>query len=97
MWVTGETNDDYLISDLLVEWNFLGLPFDTSVEKENLTILYSNTLYNWDDAVTAGIILDFIYKWDALGQNYDLTDVLDPDQGYWIYAYYNCILKKEVV
>ena len=94
MWVTGETNDDDLISELFVEWNFVGLPYDTSVDKENLTVLYSDTLYSWNDAVTAGIILDFIYKWNAFGQSYDLTDILTLGEGCWMYAYYNCTLKK---
>jgi len=94
-WITGEKNNDDYITNLLANWNMVGSPYDDPIEKQNLTIIYDETTYSWSDAVTAGIIIDFIYKWNASAQNYETTDVLAPDLGYWMYAYYDCTLKKD--
>ena len=92
-WGTWTNNDEY-ITGLLEEWNLVGLPYDTPVAKEDLTVYYNDTDYTWQQAVNESIILDFIYNWDTISQNYMSADVLNPDYGYWIYAYYECTLKK---
>jgi hypothetical protein len=93
LWVTSNTsnNDDY-ITDLLEEWNLVGLPYDTSVDKENLTINYYGTDYTWQQAVDNSTILGFIYGWNTTSQNYVSTAILNPGEGYWMYAYYECTL-----
>jgi hypothetical protein len=98
LWITSNTsnNDDYITS-LLEEWNLVGLPYDTLVSKDNLTVSYNGTDYTWQQAVDNGTILDFIYGWNTTSQNYVSTDVLNPGDGYWMYAYEACILKKEVI
>jgi len=85
LWISSDTNnDDNYITDLLEEWNLIGLPFSTSVNKENLT-------------VSGGIVLNFIYGWNATNQYYVARDVLDPGMGYWVYAYHGCILKRKAI
>ena len=96
LWVPVSGNDGDHIADLSTDWNLVGLPYDEPVAKDNLTIYYSGTNYSWQDAVTSNIIIGFIYNWNETGQNYEFTDVLNPGEGYWLYSYYNCGLKKEV-
>jgi len=96
LWISSNTsNNDNYITDLLEEWNLVGLPYDTSVAKEDLIVLYNGSDYTWQQAVDNSTILGFIYGWNVTNQNYVSTDVLDPGEGYWMYAYDNCILKKE--
>jgi len=94
LWISGESNTDDYITDLLVNWNLMGLPYDEPVDKANLSVYYSGSLYSWQDAVTAGIVVGFIYEWNPVSQSYVTVDVVSPDLGYWIYSYQNCILNK---
>jgi RHS repeat-associated protein len=89
--VGGFASDQY-ITDLYLNWNIMGVPDDEPVEKQNLTIQYTGTMYTWQEAVTNNIILGFIYQWNEAGQNYQLTNVLQPGKSYWMYAYHNCRL-----
>jgi len=86
--------DDGYITALKQKWNIIGLPYKTSVAKENLTIYYNGVNYTWQEAVNNYIILGFIYGWDRNTQSYIISDDLDPGYGYWMYAYFDCILKK---
>jgi len=98
LWISSDTNnDDNYITDLLEEWNLIGLPFSTSVNKENLTVFYNSSEYSWQNAVSGGIVLNFIYGWNATNQYYVARDVLDPGMGYWVYAYHGCILKRKAI
>jgi hypothetical protein len=96
LWVSGSVNSDNYVTDLSSEWNLMGSPFDFAVDKDNLTVDYGGFLYNWSEAVSAGIVLDFVYGWDAVGQGYLQVDVLESGDGFWMYAYDGCILKKKV-
>jgi hypothetical protein len=93
MIATNITDDNY-ITDLQHSWNIMGLTSDEPVDKQNLTVEYNNTSYTWQDAVNAGIVLDFIYKWDADVQSYDITELLRPGNAFWLYAYYPCRLLR---
>ena len=78
----------------------MGLPYNESIQKENLTVHYNATDYSWQNATTNNneegepLILGFIYGWNASTQNYMLSDALNPSYGYWMYAYYNCTLLR---
>ena len=78
----------------------MGLPYNTSLAKENIIVHYNITDYSWNDATTDNneegepLILQFIYGWDSTSQSFLLSDELVPDFGYWMYAYYDCTLKK---
>ena len=88
----GTFETDNYITDLLTNWNIVGLPDDESVHKENLTVYYNETEYTWQEAVNNTIILGFSYEWNETNQNYEITDMLKPGGGCWMYAYYNCTL-----
>jgi len=94
LWMSVSENSDDLISGLLTDWNLIGLPFVNSVVKDNLSLNYSGADHSWLDAVDDGFVIDFIYDWNESGQSYEFTDVLIPGGGYWIYAYYDSILKR---
>jgi len=96
LWVSSNVSfDDDFISVLSFKWNLVGLPFDGSVAVDNLTVWYNGSLYSWNDAVSGGIVVGFIYGWNPSIQNYVTVDVLDCGCGFWMYAYYDCVLKKQ--
>ena len=41
-------------------WNFISLPFNQSIEKQNLAIWNNQMLYTWQDAVTNNLVIDYI-------------------------------------
>jgi hypothetical protein len=95
LWITiNASNNDEYITNLQEKWNLIGIPYDISVAKEKLTVIYNGSEYTWQQAVDNGTILGFIYRWNVTNQNYVSTDILNPGEGYWMYAYYNCTLKK---
>jgi len=88
------------ITDLKEDWNIISLPFNQTVNKEEIIVTYDGSDYNWTQAVTndnptgGPILLSFVYDWDRDGQSYGFTDSLYPGFGYWMFVYYNCTLKK---
>ena len=48
--------------------------------------------YTWDEAVSEGIMLGYLYNYNRADQSYDFSDSLEPGFGYWIWAYYDCEL-----
>jgi hypothetical protein len=96
---TNAVSDEYLTS-LSKKWNTIGLPGNISILKEDVVIQYNGTDYSWYEATTNNneegepLILSFIYGWNEYTQNYILSEYLEPGNGYWMYAFYNCILKK---
>jgi hypothetical protein len=95
--LTNKSNIDNNITALRVYWNLVGSPFDTPVTKANIIVFYNSTEYTWPQAVNNSIVLASIYGWNATLQNYQLVDILHPGDGYWLYAYYVCVLKKKVI
>jgi len=85
------------VSDLFNQWNFISLPFNQSVSKNNLIINYNGTDYNWSDAVAASIVNDYIFGWNRDSQTYEFANILTPGFGYWLYAYDGCELRAESV
>ncbi len=99
LFMINSTPDD-LITSLHKFWNVIGLPFTTSIVKEDLIIHYNVTDYSWYEATTDNneeeepLILGFIYEWNRGTQSYVLSDDIEPGFGYWMYAYYECTLKR---
>jgi hypothetical protein len=91
--VSGDISDEY-ITDLKQSWNIMGVPFNETLSKEDLIIKYNGTEYTWQEAVDNTIILGFIYNWDRNSQTYTLANDFVPGYAYWMYAYYNCTIKK---
>jgi len=84
---------DNHITYLDASWNLVGLPNDIDLAKTALSIQYLGRYYTWDQAVSDGYIIDFVYGWDRINQNYILSDIFDLGYGYWVYSYVDCALK----
>ena len=81
---------ELIITTVIPGWNFVSVPFNQTITKTNLRVRYGINEYNWSEAVNEGIILSTIYDWNRTMQGYNLTDILNPGEGYWIYAYSEC-------
>lgn len=68
-------------------WNFVSLPFNQTIPKQNLSIWFNQSFYTWQDAVNMGLISDFVFGWNRTSQSFMFTDFLKPGEGYWMYAY----------
>ncbi len=83
-------------------WNIVGVPYDEIVYKNSLVVQYNGNDYSWYEATTSNneegepLILGFIYGWSNNSQSYSLSDRFDPGQGYWMFAFYDCVLKREM-
>jgi hypothetical protein len=80
------------IVNLEMHWNIMGLPYETPVNVVDLLVEYNGDTYTWTEAVTNNIVLGFVYGWD--NNIYTLETTLNPDEGYWIYAYHDCLMKR---
>jgi len=85
-----------LICPLLNSWNFVALPFNQSVSKTNLIVSYGSTEYSWADAASLGYVSNYIFNWNRNIQSYEIEDILEPGEGYWVYTYEPCVLKAPV-
>ena len=75
----------------------MGVPDDVPVNKTDLIVSYNGFEYNWSDAVTAGIVSDYVFGWNCTMQSYTFVDILEPGCCYWMYAYYDCgVTKNEI-
>jgi hypothetical protein len=75
------------VSDLVFKWNFISVPTNQSVNKDDLFIIQNGSRYNWTQAVDV-YIDSHIYGWNRTTQGYTPSvDILNPGEGYWIYAY----------
>ncbi len=91
-----EVNFDGRITDVMEDWNVIGMPNNVPMNKSNVTVNYAGTDYSWSDAVSSGYINDFIFGWDSSTQGYSFSSTLDPGYAYWLYAYQQCTLKRVV-
>jgi len=73
-------------------WNFFSIPLNQSIDKSQLMITYNHMNYSWDQAITSGIINEYIFGWDRLGQYYTFANTFNPGYGYWMFSYENCTI-----
>jgi len=73
-------------------WNLISLPVNQSFHKDDIIVNYLGVNSTWQQAVENTTILGYIYEWKAATQNYDFTNILNPGDGYWVYAYDDCDL-----
>jgi hypothetical protein len=100
LWATNLTpiiNTDF-ITPLINNWNIVGVPIGSSVDKTTgLIVRYNSVNYNWTNAVANGYVLNTIYGWNRTApQQYYITNTLQPGECYWLYAYVNCTLKRVI-
>jgi len=81
------------ISNLMNDWNIMGVPYNDTIAKTSVNVTNNSVDYTWNQAVSNNIILGFVYGWNTSDQLFELCDDFSPRRGYWIYAYYNCILR----
>ena len=91
---SGPSPQDVMLTALEPGWNLVSLPFNTSVDKINVTVNYLGTNYTWADAVTAGYVNQFVFGWDRIGQSYVFADIFIPGESYWMYTTVDCLLKQ---
>ena len=93
IWITSNVGvEDNFAIELSIGWNLIGLPSNTSIGKENLTILFDETEYTWNEAIDNSIIFPFVFGWNKIIQNYVTVDTLYSGLGYWTYSKEYCIL-----
>jgi len=86
--------DDNYITNLKFKWNIFGVPFNQNIEKTDLIVNWNGIDYNWSEAVSNGIVIEYVFGWNRISpQSYYFSDLFEPQLGYWIYVYYDCILK----
>ena len=81
---------ELIITTTLPSWNFISVPFNQTITKTNLFIRYEDNDYTWSEAAAQGFIISAIFYWNRTDQIYDSTNILNPGEGYWMYAYYEC-------
>jgi hypothetical protein len=96
LWIEiiSSTSKDF-INNVESGWNIIGLPFYHNLSKSNLTFIWNNTNYTWDDAVSFGLVSDFIFSWDGENQYYHFADIIETGYAYWIYTYQPCKIKTK--
>jgi hypothetical protein len=99
--IVGETNISTHVTELKQNWNFLSLPFSSTVEVSNVIVKYNDEYYNWSEATTGNnptgnpLVDGSIFGWDRTNQTYSIGDVLVAGEGYWMYSYQEC--EKRVI
>jgi hypothetical protein len=105
LWATGlnpSSNTNYITS-LLFRWNVIGLPVNQTINKTTLRINYLGVDYNWTQATTnqnptgGPLIVSDLFGWKRTPpQGYIISTTLEAGYCYWMYAYYSCILKRQL-
>ena len=72
--------------EILDGWNFISIPFNSTINKTDILLLHDSVEYTWLEAVNNGLINDFVFGWDELNQSYIFTNTLNPGVGYWLYS-----------
>jgi len=78
-------------NELCLEWNIVSMP--ETISKYNVTIEYNGIIYSWNDSVSEGLILTFLYGYED-GRFY-LYDTFQKYKGYWLYTYVDKIKLHE--
>jgi len=91
---------DYNIANPQPGWNFISLNFQLpdlspGYGKSDIKVIHNTNEYSWSDAVSAGLINDFLFGWNRDTQSYVLSTILKPGHGYWLYATDQCELWAE--
>ncbi len=87
------TSDEY-VTHLEENWNIVGMPQNQSANKIDIIVNYNSSDHTWTEAISDGIVNDYVFGWSRIGQSYSFIDTFEPGYSYWIYAYQPCTLKK---
>ena len=75
------------IASLPSGWSLFGLPFNETISLASLIVKHNNTYYTWNEAVSNGYVLQYIYTVNRTTGVYEVVNQLKPSYGYWIYCY----------
>jgi len=81
---------DTYVTNLELGWNIISIPDNQLVNKTDL--LVNNV--DWNTAVSNSWVSGYVFGWNEIGQSYVFSDVFEPGQAYWMYAYQQCVLKR---
>lgn len=92
IWIEDNSTifEDVYITLLSDGWNIVGAPYGQNINKTDLIVNDSS----WSDAVSTGIVSDFIFGWNRASQYCNNTNNLKPGYAYWLFTYQSCTLKK---
>jgi uncharacterized repeat protein (TIGR03803 family) len=80
------TNTPFIIA-LKPGWNMIGDPFPAAVALSSLTFNDGTESYSTASLGTSALISPTFYAYSAGATGYSAASSLEPDQGYWVYAY----------
>ena len=80
------------LNRILIEdgWNLISIPVGEDIDKTTIIVEYDGAWHTWADAISDHMILGFTYGWQA--GMYSNEVVLEPGEGYWMWAYEDCDL-----
>lgn len=89
------------VTSLSYRWNVFGVPINQPVNKTTLLFVYMGVTYNWTQATTNQnptggplVLKDIFGWWRNTPQGYVLVNIFEYGEGYWIYAFYDVIIKR---
>jgi parallel beta-helix repeat protein len=89
---TNPTGTGLIITPVLPGWNLIGLPFNQTLPLIDIIVEYLGTDYTWTDAVSNFYIDGNVFGWT--GETYIIASELSSYNGYWLFAYQPCTLKR---
>ncbi len=96
--------DDFSqICQLYSGWNFISIPYNQSINPEELFIKYDSSYLSWSEATSnqnptgSPIVNSYLFEWNRTTQSYGFVSTLKPGQGYWLYAAQECELSSRQV
>jgi len=86
------------ITDVFTEWNRIGSPFNKEISLEDVFVSVGGSVFTWEEATSMEdpIVLNTIYRWDAIEQLEKVTSTFKPGEGYWMYSYQDCTLLADI-
>lgn len=70
-------------------WDLVSIPCDEVIHKNNMYVRNDTNNYTWAQAVSNGIIKDYIYNYSKANQEYQETSYFNGSLGHWLYFYYD--------
>ncbi len=75
-------------------WNLIGVPFNKTINVNNVTVNAEHKRYTYSDAVDKGLISAFLWSYNGIDWNYvDKNDTLVPGNVYLLEASAECRLE----
>lgn len=68
-------------------WSMMSNPSDFVVPISECYVRNATNNYTWANAVTNGILVNWVYIWDEVGKYYTFTNNFNGSLGHWLYWY----------